>query len=302
MDYKKMFENIDKDFGSNLTVKIGNPPVLKSRDFFCVWSDLLGFGNVFFENNWNLSDKQNRSVYERLQKAHSIVLYNSGISNERNLILNDGIAKVYQPQTKERDPNNILSLSLFLRSAIQLHIEINEIEAKNGYPGCRTVLSFGQGIEYLVDEIRFDDYVMNYTKPQGQEISDIAKSCGNPIMIYNPRELQMNTAFSKAYTLESYGSKINLAGNKFFVEQSVIDSIEKIVVDKGYKPKFIETDKFIDFLVPYNSENNDEVVLGFKFSKPIIDVDIKGWKTKVYKLLSYYPHDEKISEFQFELK
>ena len=46
----------------------------------------------------------------------------------------------------------------------------------------------------------------------------------------------------------------------------------------------------------------DEVVLGFKFSSKVVEIDIKGWKTKVYRLLNFYPHDEKISEFSFELE
>ena len=54
MDFSKLFNGISKDMGSNLTVKIGHPPVLKSKDCFCMWSDLLGFAKIFVGANWNL--------------------------------------------------------------------------------------------------------------------------------------------------------------------------------------------------------------------------------------------------------
>lgn len=303
MNLPKMFKGLSKDFGSNLTHKIGNPPKLKTNDYFCVWSDLLGFGNDFFDNDWILTNKQKQSIYQRLQKAHSIILYNSSPFNERNLILNDGLAKVFKVPTRLEDKYSIHSLSLYLRSSIDNHIRINETEKEYGYPGCRTVLSFGEGIEYLSDEIRFDDYVENYTKPKGQEISSIAKNNGNPVIIYNPKELQMNFAFSKAYTLESGGSRIGITGNRFYIEESVLKAIKTIAKKQGFEVQILKNDKrYIKYLVPYKKGNNDEVVLGFNFSSEIIETEIRGWKTKVYRLLNYYPHDEKISEFSFELE
>ncbi len=180
---------------------------------------------------------------------------------------------------------------------------INETEKENGFPGCRTVLSFGEGIEYLENEIRFDDYVVNYSKPKGQEISDIAIRNGNPIIIYNPKELQMNMAFSKAYTLESKGSSIGITGNDFFIEESALQSIKKIAKKQGFKTLiYNEDEKFIKYLIPYNMKDNNAVILGFNFSSEVIETNIRGWKTKIYRLLNFYPHDEMINEFSFELK
>jgi len=303
MDLPKLFNGLDKDLGSNLTHKIGNPPKIKTNDYFCVWSDLLGFGNVFFDNNWTLTSEQKMCIYQRLQRAHSIILHNSSPFYERNLILNDGFAKVFRVPTRLEDINSIHLLSLYLRSSIENHIRINETEKEFGYAGCRTVLSFGEGIEYLSDEIRFDDYVANYTKPKGQEISSIAKNNGNPVIIYNPKELQMNIAFSKAYTLESGGSRIGIKGNRYYIEESVLTGIQRIAENQGFKIQILKNDeKYIKYLVPYKKGNNDNVVLGFNFSSDVIETEIRGWKTKVYRLLNYYPHDEKISEFSFELE
>lgn len=174
MDFGELFRNIPKDFGSNLTTKIGTPPKLQTRNCFCMWSDLLGFSNFFEQNNWELNNDVRRQIYNRLEAAHSAVLYYSSWY-ERNLILNDGIAKVFHPRSKFEDKNNVLSISLFFRSCVELHLSINETERKHNYPGCRSILAFGENIEYLADEIRLDDYVMNYSKPQGAELSDLAK-------------------------------------------------------------------------------------------------------------------------------
>ena len=151
MDFSKLFKNITKEMGSGLTSKIGNPPELNVKPCFCMWSDLLGFSNIFIDNNWKLNLEQQRMIYDRLKAAHSAVLYFSSLS-ERNLILNDGIAKVFHPRTKFEDKNNILSISLFFRSCIELHMSISQTEHENGYPGCRTVIAFGENVEYLIEE------------------------------------------------------------------------------------------------------------------------------------------------------
>lgn len=298
MDFSKLFNGISKDMGSNLTVKIGHPPVLKSKDCFCMWSDLLGFANIFIGANWNLDKHQMEEIYNRLEAAHSSVLYYSS-PYERNLILNDGIAKIFQPYTKAEDI--ILRISMYLRSCIELHMSISETEHKNGFPGCRSVLAHGRNIEYLVDEIRFDDYVLNYSKPKGEDIGYISKSIGNPIVIYNPKELQMNTAFSKAFILESGGSQSGLPGNFMYIDKSVIDAIDEYSKDKGYHPVWIENENGLNYFVPYHRGDFSNVVLGFCFDKNIIHPKNEKYNTQTYKLLRYYPWDEKTDEFFFDV-
>lgn len=266
-----------------------------------MWSDLLGFGQIFQDSNWILNEEVKRRVYERLEAAHSAVLYYSS-PTERDLILNDGIAKVFQPKSKYEDRNNILMLSLFLRSCVEFHISINETEHKLGLPGCRSVLAFGENIEYIADDIRFDDYVMNYSKPKDSNISDLAKSNGNPIVVYNPKELQMNTAFSKAYLLEAGGSKAGLPESYFYIDESMINGIIKFATDKGYVPIWKEKEDGLYLFVPYQKDNIEDVAMGLCFDKGIITPINVRYRTKVYKLLRYYPHDEKTIDFYFDLE
>lgn len=300
MDFSKLFRNASKDMGSNLTLKIGNPPKLDIKPCFCMWSDLLGFSNMFTDNNWELNLEQQRMVYDRLRAAHSAVLYYSSL-HERNLILNDGIAKVFHPLSKHQDWNNVLSISLFFRSCIELHMSISQTEHENSYPGCRTVIAFGENVEYLTEEVRLDDYVMNYSKPKGAEISDYAKRCGNPLIIYNPKELQMNTAFSKAYILEGGGSKVGLPGNNIYIDQSAIDAVIRYAEAKGYFPEWVETDDKLFLWIPYDKGNFRKVIMGFTFNRKIIEPQNLKYYTKVYHLLRLYPFDELTDEFYFDV-
>lgn len=297
-NFAKMFKGFPKSAGSNLTQKIGNPPKLKSKPVFCMWSDLLGFSNHFTECNWNLSKKQKQRIYARLVAAHSSVLYYSR-PDERNLILNDGIAKIYS--ILEYEKNTLGALGVFLRYCIELHMTISNTEKHDGYPGCRSVISFGEYIEYLADEVRFDDYVYNYSKPQGSEISYIAKIIGNPLVIYNPKELQMNTAFSKAYILEGCGQRIGIKGNNLYIDQSVIDVIAEYAHNQKKEVVWHKLDEEIRFLVPYNARNLNEVFLGFAFDKDPIKVEGQKYNTTVYRLRKLFPYDERIDEFCFDL-
>lgn len=301
MDFTKIFKKQNNKWPSGLNAKIGVPPRMKTYNYFCMWSDLLGFGNLFFENNWELNNEQRKQIYSRLQAAHNSVLYYSSPFNERNLILNDGIAKVFKVDQRASIKTKLIEVSIFLRSVIQLHLNINHNELSNEKPGCRTVIAYGEGIQYLANEIYFDDYVMNYTKPTNQSISNIAKHNGNPLIIYNPLELQMNTAFSKAYYLENCGSKVGIIGNNLFIDQSVIDAISNMAKKEKFPIHFSETTENIQFIIPYTIDDFQNVILGFSLDKNIIEIEVRGWKTKVYKVLNFFPHDEKMNEFSFNL-
>lgn len=300
LDYSEIFKSVKPEWGSNLTVKIGNPPKLNVAPSYCMWSDLLGFSNHFSESNWILNHNQYQAIYNRLKAAHSAVLYFSSIF-EHNLILNDGIAKVFNPMSSFSVDNQMFLIGAFFRSCIELHMAINQEESEMGYPGCRSVIAYGESVEYLANQVSFDDYVENYTKPQGSNISNIARRTGNPVLIYNPKELQMNTAFSKSFILENGGSKAGLPGNSLYVDQSVIDSLATYAKDNGYFPMWTENGSTISFWIPYVKGDIKRVFLGFEFDNQVIIPSEVNYETKVYRLLRFYPFDENTDEFFFDL-
>lgn len=203
---------------------------------------------------------------------------------------------------KKWSTHDLMSLSLYLRQCIEMHISINKDEAMYGYPGTRSVLAYGMGIEYLTNEVRYDDYVLNYTKTNGADISNAAQQNSNPIVIYNPKELQMNTAFSKAYMIESLGSKVGVCGNNFFIDESLIKSIIKITKGLGIDPIINKIDGLDSLLFPYSINNSNKVYFGFSFQEEIPITYSNGkWKSKVFLVKRFYPHDEDVNDFCYYL-
>lgn len=285
-------------FSTNVEEKIENNPPIKTRLYFCMWSDLLGFGCKFYQNNWNLSIEEKQQIYRRLNNAHSIALRQTS-PLEKVFILNDGIAKIMEMKLSQDDFTPLLQVSLFFRGIILTHIKITHAENKTNLPGCRTVVSFGEGIEYITQEIKYDDFLFNYCRKNPDEMGESAKRNGNPTILYNPVELQMNTAFSKSYILENGGSKAGLCGANLYIDSSVLFAIDELCKLHNYEKIISETRETISIFYRYPNEIN-RVCLGFELAKPIIPKGIP-WQTEIYKVLRFYPHDEDISDFWFDL-
>ncbi|HZE69011.1 MAG TPA: hypothetical protein VE135_05710 [Pyrinomonadaceae bacterium] len=77
------------------------------------------------------------------------------------LILNDGVVR-----TKIFDEHEFFCayFALWFRGVVWAHLDVNEHEKKNGFPGTRTIVTAGERAHYGFDEIRFDDLILNYTR------------------------------------------------------------------------------------------------------------------------------------------
>lgn len=295
---------MDDIYTTNLEKKLENPPELAIFDAFCIWTDLLGFGSQFYESNWHPSRKQWEKIRNRLLNAHTIAIRESS-TNERLLILNDGIARV-TGLVENPFMTYLLQLSIFIRGGVLTHLRIKESEKEEGYPGARTVIAAGKGALYMAEEINVDDFFYNYTKPDPKGLSRSAQEYGNPAVVYNPMALQMNTAFSKAYILESGGKKAGLPGCGMYVDDSFIQLIKQLANQEEDGYLWEENEDFIEFTVPRKATEGraykeEDVVIGFRLSKPITPEGVP-WKTTVYRILRYYPWDELSTEFYFDLE
>ncbi len=288
------------DFGTNIARKILHAPSLGVANCFCTWSDLLGFGKSFISENWQLNINERKQICERIKTAHDIVLYYSH-SHERIFILNDGAARVYTISKGEKGISQFRYLTHFIKNSIQTHMNINGVEYCNSAPGCRTVLAFGECTRYMDSSTHFDDYVLNYTKFNINEMSSIAKENGNFQVVYNPTEFQMNSAFSKSFILDEAGSSKGLAGSHFYVDQSVIDAIFEYSKIIGWYVEEQQDGEHYKLFVHYNKNKGERIPMGFQFSLPI-QVDTRGWQTRVYRLQRFYPADVPLNEdFYFDL-
>jgi len=179
-------------------------------DNFCIWQDLLGFGQPFYESNWNIKSDL------ALNNLHRIALLKDNISDitdvflESIFTLNDGFIRTYVI------PNNNVHMMIdWLYNSIRKYKRISDLDIENGYYGLRGVMAYGQRAQYISSD----------TLGQGEFIQttdDHKAEYNRKNIIYTPRELQMNTAFSKAYIIEASGSKMGVKGAKLYIDIEVI--------------------------------------------------------------------------------
>lgn len=291
-------------YSSPLHEKLFNKPAFSTEVNLCVWSDLLGFGAHFTKNNWDLSYEDWQIITERLDDFYKIhCQYFSSIFREYMFVLNDGVIRSYFPSkaSQETALYVLLDIELWLRNIIISHITICEVENAKNCAGVRTVIAFGEKANYTFSEVRIDDFVMNYSRPDGG-YSRLAQLTGNPAVINNPVHLQMNTALAKAYIIESFGSKKGISGASLYVDESVLIFLKQLagMTDKvTIDIKNTDDGELISF--EYTETFERPWLFGLLLSEAIIVNDEKIF-TKVYKLLAFYPSDEHPDKFKYVLK
>lgn len=208
-------------------------PIIKC---FCMWSDLLGFGSAFEKGKWTFKSQDALRNVARLQLLADSLYRSNDPFKEIALVLNDGLARVYDIQ-KPRDENQFI---WWLHSAIANHWFVNAVDSQYGNPGIRSVLSFGERVRIWKGNVTMGKLVLGN--------SEFKRSADKKIIIYSPEEFQLNIAFSKAYIIESLGSKYGLTGPCLFVDNEALDAIEScITTDKKNILEFQEVVEVTEF-------------------------------------------------------
>lgn len=260
-----------------------------------VWSDLLGFGKKFYNNQWELNPEAWQKIDSRLKNFYRQHYLNFSSINEYIFILNDGIVRTIPLVWRDTTiVNQLLEVSMWIRNIIISHVDVNG----NDNIGARTVLSYGERFNSFLDEITVDDLVYNYTKKDQNAKSQLALNTGDYPLMHNPKPLQMNTALSKSYIIESLGSNQGIDGNNFFIDKSFFDYLRNMVKNDEILEVIDENDLFA---IKYKNELENECnwLMGFEI-KNQIEVS-KPFMTTVYKIKAFYPHDENPKEFKFEM-
>lgn len=287
------------DYLNPLYYKLNNKKEPSVSLNFCAWSDLLGFSSDFKKTNWSISKIQWEHISNRLNKFYKICCqYHS--PQGYMFVLNDAVIKTYFVNEKNNIFNQIEYIELWFREIVITQYRVNEQEKINDFPGVRTVISFGEKLEYSFDEVKFDDFVINGCR-KDDELSKIAKNNGNPTIISNPYPLQMNTALSKSYILDSLGSSKEIRGNKIYIDESVFIYLKQMVCKTDILEfNEIEDDEGKLFIIKHTIKTESPWLCAFLIDEEInINEDII--KTKVYRVRAYYPADEHPDEFRFEL-
>ncbi len=241
---------------------------LEIIECICSWYDLLGFGQPLMDSNWNLKDERCEKQLERI-KLLDLTFTNkfSSAHGTTNLSMNDGIISNFDIVPKK--------VGFKDRLVMVLDDLVNEFEGLNlrdiraGFPGIRGLLTFG--------------HRYNYTHVQ----STVAV-LNNKTVAYHPIEFQMNTAFSKAYIMESTGSKAGIAGNNLYIDKHLLNSIESIVLEENTgDDKFRIESNLNDNLEEkyFSIFRGTDILLKLEFDKDSIVYDSKGINTTLFRFI-----------------
>ncbi|EPG0607703.1 hypothetical protein ACSW0I_001002 [Vibrio fluvialis] len=324
------------NYSHPLDEKIRSPQRCDIKRSFSVWTDLLGFGRNFSESDWSPPIEIWKAQAKRAADAYRIQCQNVHVSMNGEghmLLLNDGMIRtlIWTPEQQ------IIQLGLWLRAAVFSHSQIFESERSRDLPGPRSIISAGWIAEHSFDEVKVDDLVFNYTRSK-PGLSKIATTTGNPVLVSNPSQLQLNTGFSRAFLLDEAGSRAGLSGPSMYIDKAFLDAVVEICDkqegvqvndwirkdDRVFCVEFTGNSKSVlkenDLLTLADWDNlqpeierriskgeeafpsrNQPLAFGFLLEKDEISVDLPNLKTKAYRVMGYYPNDEDPSGFMIEL-
>lgn len=215
---------------------------------------------------------QNNNSLILLNEFHSLLgtslmIGVNNIPNEKVLVLNDGIAKTIELKEIKNYGTYSLTFLFHFRDLITRHYLALNV-CKRYEVGIRTVLAGGEKIQYTPEKLT-GQFNLYYDE---KKISEYGKKILETTFVYNPSEFQMNTAFAKAFTIESLGSKYGINVNGLYIEEQylqILGEIDNIVVD-------INEEK-----INIHKENTLVFILNIKSKIPI---EIKGLDTLVYHI------------------
>lgn len=228
----------------------------------CAWTDLLGYGSMLRESQFDPTVDLSREAISRLETFHRIAAKHS---HKRFQIhaLNDGLIcnKDISPRTRSVTCD-------FIKRVIKLHYEINKIDTENGYFGARTIIAAGFRIRASAKRVvnsEIKDVLIKKVEDglctPTEAIHMALKS--RPYFGITP-EFQANFAFTKAYLVDNEGSGGGFGGPNCFIDLSIF---------KNPLPDFV---KFSDYI---NWNNNGlwgkfGKLESFQFDKAHLNKDI----------------------------
>ncbi|MBO2010163.1 hypothetical protein [Hymenobacter negativus] len=240
------------------------------------WTDICGFGSLLEANDWDLARLQEQGVVYLLNQMHLIagrplMIGIDPYPNDKVIVLNDGIARTIDLLHIDRIDAHVFLL--YVRDLLFSHLSLLRITKVHNV-GVRTVVAGGQRVQYSAasttghSNLYYDE----------NNVSDYGKKLLNTTFVYNPAEFQMNTAFAKAYTLDSLGSKSGIVVNGFYIESEFFAKIKPI--------KELKIDVAQNNIMFYRSD-----MLMFELNiKNTISLNIKGVDTVVYHIDKFVIH------------
>jgi hypothetical protein len=198
------------------------PPVKKGVRFpfstaVACWIDLLGYGSMIREGQFNPLDQKSKEAISRLRSFHQIVSSHSARPFP-SLVINDGSVTYRDLSYRSR------SVTFdFLCRCWSLFNEIQSSEVKSGYPGARMVIATGfrvrrrnMGVDVTSSHVA--SILERFHAGEMDADQAILEASSVEHYFDGVPQLQANFAFTKAYVAESDGKKGGLEGPNRFVD------------------------------------------------------------------------------------
>jgi len=204
------------------------PVVRKSMSFpfqtsVACWIDLLGYGSMIANANFNPLHPNSKLALKRLRAFHEIVARHSARTFP-TLVMNDG-AVAYRDLSFRGS-----SVTYdFLARAWSLFQSIQTKDHGDGFPGPRLVLASGfrmRGRRAGMDRTnrQFQSVLKRFEDGKIGAEQAITEAGAIRQSFDIVPQLQANFAFTKAYVAETSGKAGRLGGSNFFVEMNLFDS------------------------------------------------------------------------------
>jgi hypothetical protein len=197
------------------------------------WIDLLGYGSMLREAQFDPTVELAQKAIERLEIFHKTAAKHA--HRRFNIIaINDGLIC-----HMDISPRSNSKTADFIKRVIRLHQNINEVDIDNGYYGARSIVATGFRVRSLkritvestIKEVLIEQ-IKNKTIDTTQAINMALKA--RPYFGIIP-EIQANFAFTKAYLVDSEGSKGGFGGPNCFIDLSIFNSpLPKFITFTNY--------------------------------------------------------------------
>jgi len=241
------------------------------------WMDICGFGTLLEKSRWNLEELPENGAFAFLSKVYSTaarpLCYGvPPMPFEMVLVINDGIARTLNFKYNGPKHDHGLSYAFYIRNLLICHRNLFH-DAKEYNCGIRTVLAGGETSQYSPEKFT-GSYILRPSDHADAATKHYEDAMHAKTFVYNPAEFQMNTAFAKAYSIESLGSKSGICVNSCYMELSFWEKLNNIPSLNAYMKEGV-------MVLDYDGETVIELKVDRKQT-----IHFKGLDMSVYKLLS----------------
>lgn len=212
---------------------------LQIVDSFCAWSDVCGFGAALANAGLDLNVLVKDGLHDVLELMNDHFGKIGQLNYkcrpftfedmDRCVILNDGVTKVVDVHAENLEP---FSIALWIKNLLVSHwMTLNIInERYKGSLGLKTILSAGQRMQYMKEMTTGEDMLQH-----GDTISEWGKKYVDTCFTYSPGQLQMNTAFARAYKIDELGSEYGVCPNGFYIDAAFLKALSMRLRDDEFE-------------------------------------------------------------------